>query len=72
MDINVFSLRLFLWQLFILVSLVFWIYAITDILKGSFKQNDKLIWFLVVLFVPIVGTVLYLFLGRKQKLKLSL
>ncbi|MFD2588384.1 PLDc N-terminal domain-containing protein [Croceitalea marina] len=33
-------------------------------------MNDKLIWFLVVLFIPLVGSILYIFIGRKQRLML--
>lgn len=38
--------------------------AIMDILKGSLTSEKKIIWTLVVIFLPIVGAVLYYFLGR--------
>ncbi|WP_415222219.1 PLD nuclease N-terminal domain-containing protein [Psychroserpens sp.] len=43
----------------------------SDILKSSFEKNNKIIWILVVLLVPILGSILYIFIGRKQKLKLN-
>lgn len=43
--------------------------ALIDVLKSKFEQNNKLIWLLVILFLNIIGTLLYLFIGRKQKIK---
>lgn len=40
-----------------------------DILKSKFEGNDKMIWVLVILFVPIIGEIAYLTIGRKQKIK---
>lgn len=59
------------WQLGLLLLIVFAIplLAIIDILRHRFKDNEKLIWVLVVLFMPLVGTVLYLALGRKKRIK---
>jgi len=70
-NINDFSFGLFFWQSILLISTVLLIYCLIDILKNSFNGNDKVIWVLVILFVPIVGSLLYLFIGRKQKLELN-
>lgn len=43
--------------------------ALIDILSHNFKKNDKLIWILMVIFLNIIGVVLYLFIGRKQRIK---
>jgi uncharacterized membrane protein len=45
-----------------------WIFAFVDILKNDFKGNNKLIWLLAVIFVPFLGSIVYLFIGRKQKI----
>ena len=45
------------------------IYTMIDIMKSSFKKNVYYKWFLVVFLVPILGPILYLFIGRKLKLK---
>jgi hypothetical protein len=66
-----FSLGLFTWQVLILVSIVLWIYCLIDILKNKFEQNDKSIWILVVLLLPVLGSILYLFIGKNKKLKLN-
>lgn len=52
----------------ILGCLALWIYAIIDIVRGGFKsENDKIVWLLLVLLVPALGTVLYYLIGQKQK-----
>lgn len=66
-----FSLGFFVWQALILVSIVLWIYCLIDILKNKFEQNDKIVWVLVVIFLPILGFILYLFIGKNKKLKLD-
>ena len=70
-NINDFSFGLFFWQSILLIFIVLLIYCLIDILKNSFNGNDKVIWVLGILFVPIVGSLLYLFIGRKQKLELN-
>lgn len=55
--------------LIVIVTLLFPILALIDILKNEFEGNNKLIWILVVLFLWIIGAVLYYFIGRKQKIK---
>jgi hypothetical protein len=43
--------------------------AILDILKNDFKGNNKIIWLLTVILVPIIGAIFYFFIGRNQKVK---
>lgn len=43
--------------------------ALIDILRSNFEQNDKLIWVLVVIFLPLIGSILYFIIGRKKKIK---
>jgi len=52
-----------------LIFVVFWIWALIDILKSDFEDNIvKLIWLLVVFFLSILGVILYYFIGQKQKI----
>jgi hypothetical protein len=39
--------------------------AIMDILKGTLPNDKRVIWILVVVFIPVLGAILYYFLGRK-------
>lgn len=62
---------LLIWQTILLLLIVLWVYSLIDILKNSFRNNDKLIWILIVLFVPLLGSILYLSIEKKQKIKLN-
>ena len=41
--------------------------AIIDIAKREFKENGKLIWMLIVLFLNPIGAVLYVAKGKNKK-----
>ncbi len=41
--------------------------ALIDILKSDFEGNNKLIWVIIVVFLSIIGALLYFFIGREQK-----
>jgi hypothetical protein len=52
--------------LFFLVPAVLWIWAIIDLIKAkSINDTNKIIWALVIIFVPLIGAVLYLAVGRR-------
>jgi 4-amino-4-deoxy-L-arabinose transferase-like glycosyltransferase len=55
--------------LFLLLLGIPWIIAFIDILRSDFRDNNKLIWLLAVIFVPFIGLIAYFFIGRKQKIK---
>jgi|GEM_PF-4645643 len=40
------------------------------VMKGKFPQsNDKLTWSIIIIFVPILGFILFMMIGRKQMIK---
>lgn len=43
--------------------------AVIDIAKGKFEDINKIVWILIVLLLPIMGPIIYLIVGRRQKLK---
>ena len=52
-----------------LVLLFIWAYCLWDVLRSQFAgANDKLVWVLLILFVPALGVLFYFFMGRKQKI----
>jgi len=55
--------------LFVLVALFLWVFAVIDVLRSYFAGNNKLIWFLAVTFIPLLGPLGYFFVGGKQKIK---
>ena len=48
-----------------LLILICWIVAIVQIIQSGKDSTSKLIWILVVLFLPIIGTILWFIIGRK-------
>lgn len=56
--------------IFILLPSILWIITLIDILKSNFKEaNGKIIWVLLVIFLPILGSILYFAIGKNQKIK---
>jgi hypothetical protein len=55
--------------LFGLLCLALWIWAIVDIINSRFREDStKIIWILLVIFLPFLGTLLYFVVGREQRL----
>ncbi|WP_213188586.1 PLDc N-terminal domain-containing protein [Cloacibacterium caeni] len=53
----------------ILLPSVLWIFALIDILKSNFKDStNKIIWVLIVLLLPVLGSILYFIFGGQQKI----
>ena len=42
--------------------------ALVDIIRSEFTGTNKLIWVIIVIALPVLGTILYFTLGVKQKL----
>ena len=57
--------------IFLLLIFLPFIIAFIDILKSDFSGNNKIVWLLAVIFVPFIGAVAYLIIGRKQKINTS-
>ncbi len=51
-----------------LACLAAWVWALVDILRNEFSGLNKLIWLALVIFLPLIGVILYYFIGREQKL----
>ena len=63
-----FSLGLLLWQTLMTLTIVLPIKTLIDILNNDFKENNKLIWVLVILATSLIGVLLYYKYGAKQKI----
>ena len=63
------------WELIIIFFVliipgIFWLWALIDVLKSEFSNSsNKLIWTLMIILLPLLGAILYLTIGREQKLK---
>jgi hypothetical protein len=54
-----------MFSLFSIVIFVLDILAIIEVLKSSKSSGDKILWVLVICLLPIVGLLLYYFIGKK-------
>ncbi len=62
-----------LWQilmiLIILFALLLPLIALIDILRNEFTGSNKILWVLLVILLPLMGTLLYFAIGSQQKIK---
>lgn len=56
-------------MIFIIFTFILYIYILIDILKHEFTGYNKIIWLLIIIFFPVIGAILYLVLGRSQRIK---
>ena len=54
--------------IFMAIPLLLWIIPIIDLMKNEFTGNNKIGWILIVLLLPVLGGILYLIIGRSQKI----
>lgn len=45
---------------------LFWVWMLIDCLAN--QSEDKLVWFLVIFFLNLLGAVLYYWLARKKRM----
>lgn len=56
------------WTLIGLAILVAWIATIVNIVRSEFETpSNKTVWIILVLFIPILGMILYYLIGSSQK-----
>lgn len=56
--------------LFVLVILLLLpVLACREVLNNEYEGDNKIIWFFVILFLPVFGSIFYFFRGRKDKIK---
>lgn len=51
--------------LLVIAGCVFWFWMLVDCLTS--QQEDKLVWFLVIFFLNLLGAILYYWLARKKR-----
>lgn len=63
------EIGLIFWSAFILCILCLWILTLVNIAKSNFINPDiKMVWGLLVFFLPLIGTILYYSIGRNQRI----
>lgn len=59
----------FFFWLVAVAAFVFWLWALIDLLRSEFTGSNKIVWLLTVILLPLLGAVLYWFIGREQKIR---
>lgn len=49
-----------------LIILILDIVAIVDVLKSSMDTGKQALWIILIIFLPVVGMVLYFLIGKKK------
>lgn len=52
-----------------ILGMILWIKAIIEIITHEFRGNDKIVWLLLVVLIPFIGTILYYLIGQNQKIE---
>jgi hypothetical protein len=56
--------------LFGLISLLFWIWCIIDVVNNEPAEgNDKIIWLLIVIFLQALGGLIYILARRPERIR---
>jgi hypothetical protein len=59
------SLMVVVWILGLLAT-VFWLWMLIDVLTSNRPTNEKILWFLVVFFLHLIGAVAYFLIARRR------
>lgn len=55
--------------LFIIFFIIlFPILALISVLMNDFRGNDKIMWVLIIIFLPFLGSLLYFLIGRDKRI----
>ncbi len=49
-----------------LLILIIDVIVVIDILKGNKDNEKKILWIIAVIFLPVVGPILYYFIGKSK------
>lgn len=69
MFLSLSAMHLIIVSVFLFLPTLLWIIALVDILKSNFKDsNNKILWVLVVILLPVIGSILYFIIEKNQKI----
>lgn len=66
--LNIGILEIILLLFAVLFPVILIVYCLLDITRSTFQDSaNKIIWAIIVLLAPVIGSLAYLIWGRKQK-----
>jgi heme/copper-type cytochrome/quinol oxidase subunit 4 len=51
----------------LIIEIILAIVALLDLVKQTVTRGPKWMWVLIIIFIQIIGPILYFFLGRKEE-----
>lgn len=63
-----FGLGILMTLFIILFVILLPILALISVLMNDFQGNDKIIWVLIIIFLPFLGSLLYFLVGRDRRI----
>ena len=57
----------FYWQSLMVALLVLPAIALVHMLRNDFRGRHRLVWVLIILFLPLFGAILYFILGKRYR-----
>ncbi len=54
--------------LIILIVTILWFWGLQDLLRSEFSGKMPIKWLLIIIFMPVVGFILYFWIGRRQRI----
>jgi hypothetical protein len=54
---------------FILFIILLPLIALISVLTSEFYGNDKIMWVLIIIFLPFLGSILYFTIGRERRIR---
>jgi len=52
----------------VILGLLLPLLALISVLTGRFPGNEKLVWVLVIIFLPYLGSILYFIVGKQNRM----
>lgn len=63
-----FGAGILLTLLFLFFIILLPILALISVLMNDFQGNDKVMWVLIIIFLPFLGSLLYFLIGRDRRI----
>jgi len=53
-----------------MLAFIFWLWVLIDcVTKEPSEGNDKIVWTILIIFLPWIGSILYYFVRRPERVK---
>ncbi len=66
--LSIFGLGILMTLFIILFVILLPLLALISVLMNDFPGNEKVIWVLIIIFLPFLGSVLYFLIGRDKRI----